>query len=225
MAKRKIKIKKNKIGAVLLVGLFGLLFFILVLRFSYIMITGHSNGQDLIMKANQKYLVNNQEQPERGKIYDRNGKVLAEDVERYKVVAVVDKKASENSKKPRHVVDKKKTAKELSKIIDMKPDEIEKRLNQKKAFQVEFGQKGTDLTYQDKEKLEKKNYVVRTREEKDERNLQISLTDHGKSIKKPLSEVSLKVFGEFDIDVNEAKELINHLQMFVSKNFDKSTEK
>ncbi|MBY6181496.1 penicillin-binding protein [Staphylococcus warneri] len=157
MAKRKIKIKKNKIGAVLLVGLFGLLFFILVLRFSYIMITGHSNGQDLIMKANQKYLVNNQEQPERGKIYDRNGKVLAEDVERYKVVAVVDKKASENSKKPRHVVDKKKTAKELSKIIDMKPEEIEKRLNQKKAFQVEFGQKGTDLTYQDKEKLEKKN--------------------------------------------------------------------
>ena len=74
-------------------------------------------------------------------------------------------------------------------------------------------------------KLEKKNYVVRTREEKDERILQISLTDHGKSIKKPLSEVSLKVFGEFDIDVNEAKELINHLQMFVSKNFDKSTEK
>ena len=29
--------------------------------------------------------------------------------------------------------------------------------------------------------------------------------------------MSLKVFGEFDIDVNEAKELINHLQMFVSK--------
>ena len=51
----KIKIK-NKIGAVLLVGLFGLLF-LLVLRFSYVMITGHSNGQDLIMKANEKYLV------------------------------------------------------------------------------------------------------------------------------------------------------------------------
>ena len=43
--------------------------------------------------------------------------------------------------KPRHVVDKKKTAKQLSKVIDMKPSEIEKRLNQKKAFQVEFGQK------------------------------------------------------------------------------------
>lgn len=55
------------------------------------------------------------------------------------------------------MVDKKKTAKELSKVIDMKPDEIEKRLNQKKVFQVEFGQKGTNLTYQDKEKLEKKD--------------------------------------------------------------------
>ena len=55
------------------------------------MITGHSNGQDLIMKANEKYGQNSQ-QPERGKIYDRNGKVLAEDVKRYKLVAVVDKK-------------------------------------------------------------------------------------------------------------------------------------
>ncbi len=116
------------------------------------MITGHSNGQDLIMKANEKYLVKNSQQPERGKIYDRNGKVLAEDVERYKLVAVVDKKASKESKKPRHVVDKKKTAKKLAEIIDMDADEIEKRLNNKKAFQIEFGQKGTNLTYQEKRK-------------------------------------------------------------------------
>ena len=42
----------------------------------------------------------------------------------------------------------------------MKPEEIEKQLNQKKAFQVEFGQKGTNLTYQDKQKLEKWTYQV-----------------------------------------------------------------
>lgn len=132
MAKRKIKIRKNKLGAVLLVGIFRLLFFILVLRYSYIMITGHSDGQDLVMRANEKYLVQNNEQAERGKIYDRNGKILAEDVERYKVVAVVDKSAGKSGDKPRYVEDKKKTAKELSKIIDMKPEEIEKQLNQKK---------------------------------------------------------------------------------------------
>ena len=60
------------------------------------------------MKANQKYLAQKTEQPERGKIYDRNGKILAEDVERYKIVAVVDKKADEGSDKPKHVVDKRR---------------------------------------------------------------------------------------------------------------------
>src|SRR5699024_8247532 len=108
-------------------------------------------------KANEKYLVNSQQQPERGKIYDRNGKVLAEDVERYKVVAVVDKKASEGSDKPKHVKDKKATAKKLATVIDMSAKDIEEKLNNKKAFQVEFGQKGTDLTYQEKEKIEKMN--------------------------------------------------------------------
>ncbi|MEK4562141.1 penicillin-binding transpeptidase domain-containing protein [Staphylococcus sp. FSL K6-3157] len=164
MAKRKIRFKKpnflikqSKIGAVLLVLGFGLLFFTLVLRYSYIMLTGHSSGEDLIMKANEKYLVQSQEQPERGKIYDRNGKVLAEDVERYKVVAIVDKKASEGSEKPKHVTDKKETAKKLATVIDMSEEDIEKRLDNKKAFQVEFGQKGSDLTYQEKEKIEKMN--------------------------------------------------------------------
>ncbi|WP_261721586.1 penicillin-binding protein [Staphylococcus equorum] len=164
MAKRKIRFKKpnflikqSKIGAVLLVLGFGLLFFTLVLRYSYIMLTGHSSGEDLIMKANEKYLVQSQEQPERGKIYDRNGKVLAEDVERYKVVAIVDKKASEGSEKPKHVKDKKETAKKLATVIDMSEEDIEKRLDNKKAFQVEFGQKGSDLTYQEKEMIEKMN--------------------------------------------------------------------
>ena len=92
----KIKIK-NKIGQSYLLVYSDCSFYI-GFKISYIMITGHSNGQDLVMKANEKYLVKNAQQPERGKIYDRNGKVLAEDVERYKLVAVIDKKASANSK-------------------------------------------------------------------------------------------------------------------------------
>ncbi|RIM09274.1 penicillin-binding protein, partial [Staphylococcus cohnii] len=77
--------------------------------------------------------------------------------ERYKVVAIVDKKASEGSEKPKHVKDKKETAKKLATVIDMSEEDIEKRLDNKKAFQVEFGQKGSDLTYQEKEKIEKMN--------------------------------------------------------------------
>ncbi len=74
-------------------------------------------------------------------------------------------------------------------------------------------------------KLEKKDYVVRTREEKDERNLQISLTEQGKAIKSPLAEISVKVFNEFNISEREASDIINNLRNFVSKNFDYSQQK
>ncbi|WP_239700308.1 MULTISPECIES: penicillin-binding transpeptidase domain-containing protein [unclassified Mammaliicoccus] len=151
----KIKIKKNKIGAVLLVSFFGLLFFILAVRYSYLMISGHSAGEDLAYRASEKYLRQSVAEPERGKIYDRNGKVLAEDTDSYKLVAILDKKMSKDSDKPLHVKDKKKTAKELSKIIDMDEKDILKKLETKKAFQVEFGQKGKDLTYKQKTQIEK----------------------------------------------------------------------
>ncbi|RIN91767.1 penicillin-binding protein [Mammaliicoccus sciuri] len=151
----KIKRKKNKIGAVLLVSFFGLLFFILAVRYSYLMISGHSAGEDLAYRASEKYLRQTVAEPERGKIYDRNGKVLAEDTDSYKLVAILDKKMSEGSDKPRHVKDKKKTAKALAKILDMDEDDILDKLKTKNAFQVEFGQKGKDLTYKQKTQIEK----------------------------------------------------------------------
>ena len=101
--------------------------------------------------------------------------------------------------------------------------EDDEKLNIKKLGERVFLDSGT-LTPLLK-KLEKKDYVVRSREEKDERNLQISLTERGKEIKKPLSEISMKVYSEFDINQDEAKELIENLQNFVSKNFDNSIEK
>lgn len=71
-------------------------------------------------------------------------------------------------------------------------------------------------------KLEKKGYVDRIRETNDERNLQISLTEKGKSIQEPLSKISMQVFGEFDMDLDEAIELKSTLQNFVNKNFSKN---
>lgn len=70
-------------------------------------------------------------------------------------------------------------------------------------------------------KLEKKGYVDRIRETNDERNLQISLTEKGKSIQEPLSKISMQVFGEFDMNLDEAIELKSTLQNFVNKNFSK----
>ncbi|UOB21314.1 penicillin-binding transpeptidase domain-containing protein [Macrococcus armenti] len=157
MSRSRLKLKKNKIGAVLLITLFGLLFFSLIFKYSFIMLTGQSNGQDLVMRASEKYVRNIVNQPERGKILDRNGQILAEDIESYKLVAILDERISKGSKKPKHVVDKKKTAKALSKIIDMKEKEIYKVLSNKKAFQVEFGKAGRDLTFEQKQSIQNLN--------------------------------------------------------------------
>ncbi|MGZ1866581.1 MarR family winged helix-turn-helix transcriptional regulator [Staphylococcus argenteus] len=101
--------------------------------------------------------------------------------------------------------------------------ENDEKLNIKKLGERVFLDSGT-LTPLLK-KLEKKNYVVRTREEKDERNLQISLIEHGKEIKEPLTEISIKVFKEFNISGPEASDLIQNLRNFVSKNFDNYDKK
>ena len=93
--------------------------------------------------------------------------------------------------------------------------ENDEKLNIKKLGERVFLDSGT-LTPLLK-KLEKKDYVVRTREEKDERNLQISLTEQGKAIKSPLAEISVKVFNEFNISEREASDIINNLRNFVSK--------
>ncbi|PJM54173.1 MarR family winged helix-turn-helix transcriptional regulator [Staphylococcus epidermidis] len=101
--------------------------------------------------------------------------------------------------------------------------EDDEKLNIKKLDERVFLDSGT-LTPLLK-KLEKKNYVIRTREEQDERNLQISLTERGKDIQNVLSDISQSVFNEFNITQEETQNLVEDLQNFVTKNFDKTVEK
>ena len=101
--------------------------------------------------------------------------------------------------------------------------EDDEKLNIKKLGERVFLDSGT-LTPLLK-KLEKKNYVIRTREEQDERNLQISLTERGKDIQNVLSAISQSVFNEFNITQEETQNLVEDLQNFVTKNFDKTVEK
>lgn len=101
--------------------------------------------------------------------------------------------------------------------------EDDEKLNIKKLGERVFLDFGT-LTPLLK-KLEKKNYVIRTREEQDERNLQISLTERGKDIQNVLSDISQSVFNEFNITQEETQNLVEDLQNFVTKNFDKTVEK
>lgn len=88
--------------------------------------------------------------------------------------------------------------------------EDDEKLNIKKLGERVFLDSGT-LTPLLK-KLEKKNYVIRTREEQDERNLQISLTERGKDIQNVLSDISQSVFNEFNITQEETQNLVEDLQ-------------
>ena len=89
--------------------------------------------------------------PNRGNIYDIKGNVLAQDVSSYTLIAFLSKTRS-TEKVIRHVVDKEKTAKELSKKIDMSYEKILTILN-KDAYQVEFGLAGKNLSQSKMEEI------------------------------------------------------------------------
>ncbi|MBT2726018.1 penicillin-binding protein [Bacillus sp. ISL-75] len=144
-------------GAAILFGLFGLLFFVLLFRYFSIQISGEVDGQPLAAKAQEKYSREGNLAALRGDIFDRNGGVIAEDTNAYTLIAILDKKMTTNPKKPQHVKNLDKTAKELAKYLEMDESEIYSILSKGKEnnkFQVEFGKAGRDITHQTKKKIE-----------------------------------------------------------------------
>jgi penicillin-binding protein 2B len=141
-------------GAAVLFVIFCLLFFILIFRYFSIQFTGEVGGQPLVAKAQQKYSREGVLEGTRGVIYDRNGEVVAEDTASYNLTAILASNMPKNSKKPPHVENPRKTAKELAKYINMKEADIYSILTKKGLFQVEFPQGGRDMDHQTKNKIE-----------------------------------------------------------------------
>ena len=136
--------------------LYGGLFFLLLSRFVFIQFTGTAEGQELSTKAENKYSREQILQANRGKIIDRNGEVIAEDTLSYKMIAVLSPSATNNSSLQRHVSDSAKTAKILSKYIDMTEQEIQNLLDKNikaEKYQVEFGKAGRDISNQQMEEI------------------------------------------------------------------------
>ncbi|MEH7492991.1 penicillin-binding protein, partial [Neobacillus niacini] len=128
-------------------------FFILLFRYFTIQFTGEVGSQPLAAKAEQKYSRTGNLEAARGVIYDRNEVVISEDTTSYTLIAVLDKKMTTNPKKPNHVTDPEKTARELANIIDMEESKIYSILT-KDQFQVEFGKAGRDISHQTKKEIE-----------------------------------------------------------------------
>ncbi len=145
------KTKRLSVGALLIYLGIGVLFVCIFWQFSYLMIVKTLDDEDLVAHGHDKYTRSAVIEAERGKITDRDGNVLASDMESYRLAIITD------SDYPNHVTDPEKAAETLAGVIEMDQKEIEKRIKEgieKKQFQVEFGKEGRDLSFNQKKTLE-----------------------------------------------------------------------
>ncbi|WP_125762662.1 penicillin-binding transpeptidase domain-containing protein [Companilactobacillus hulinensis] len=134
------------------------LFFVTAIwRFTSISTGKHYNGINLEQRTKMKYQRTSKVNAKRGDILDANGDMIAGDSTIYNIYAVLDKSSKTSDGKKDYVSNKKKTASVLSKYLPLSKKQILKYLNpeNKKAYQVEFGQSGRGLSIEIKNKIKK----------------------------------------------------------------------
>ena len=150
--KTRNKIKYSKV--VILLSLF--LFVIMILRVIELSTSKEIDGTNLQALASKRTTKTDIIEAKRGTIYSSDNEALAINVASYKIIAYLSEKRTDDKDNPQHVVDKEKTAKELSSILGISEEELLERLN-KDAYQTEFGSKGKGLSELVKTKIESLN--------------------------------------------------------------------
>lgn len=132
------------------------IFLTIIGRFSYIAVSGKVQSVNLSSQAKKLYTDNKTIRAQRGSILDSDGQPIAEDTSTYDLYAVLSKKQVGPNNKPLYVTNKDKTAKILSKYLPISYNKAFKALNPEdsKAFQVEFGSAGKNISVATKEKIE-----------------------------------------------------------------------
>lgn len=148
------KLRINKFLYVIVFFLFA--FFAVALGYRCLVNYEATPGVSITDFINNRNILEDVLLPERGAIYDKNGNVLAQDVSSYTLIAYLDSSRTVDETKPRHVVDKKKTAEVLSKYINTSYERILELLS-KDAYQVEFGTGGKNLSQLEMEKIKNLN--------------------------------------------------------------------
>ena len=151
--KKRNPLKNRKLVAILLFFASIVIYAVFAGRFTYIMVKGEVNGENLETNVNNLYTRSSVLEANRGTIYDVGGNPVAMDATSYSLYAVLTDEWSNNKKNPQYVVDKEKTAEVLSQYISMSEEEILQKLNQDLS-QVEFGTAGKNLSYDIKSDIE-----------------------------------------------------------------------
>ncbi len=117
-------------------------FFAIIIKLSLVSLADKTNGIDLTTFVENRNTETEILKAERGKIFSTDGEILAQSVYAYKVQAILSESRTKDPENPEHVVDKEKTADELSKILLAPRDYIYKQLCTENVYQVEFGSYG-----------------------------------------------------------------------------------
>ena len=134
-----------------------LLFALIILRLAQLSLATEIDGTNLKELASKRTTRTDTILAKRGTIYSSDGETLAQNVSSYKIIAYLDEKRTTNPKKPQHVVDKEKTAKELSPILGIEEEKLLEYLSKENVYQTEFGSKGKGLTELTKQKIDDLN--------------------------------------------------------------------
>lgn len=133
-----------------------LFFIVVIIRLTYLSLATKVDNTNLNDFAANRNTTKRIIYAKRGNIYDSSKNLLAQTVNSYTLIAHL--KPSHKSEEGKTIIDKKSTAKELSKIINMTEDQILNLLN-KDVNQVELGPGGRALSEVKKEQIDKLNIV------------------------------------------------------------------
>ncbi len=146
---KKSKKNRNEINFHNFVYILALFLFVgLALRCAYLGLSTEVDGINLQVFASKRTTRKDITSAKRGTIYDKNGKVLAQNVYSYTLIAYL----SSNRGEGEYVKDKETTAEALATVIAMEKEEILRLLN-KDSYQTEFSSAGRGLTELTKEKI------------------------------------------------------------------------
>lgn len=149
------KVLKRSMNNLLVIALMVMVVgLILLFRMGQLAITKKVNHVDL---ANYRQELSNGSsiaEARRGNIYDQKGLPIAIDTTSYSLYAILEHEQGEPSSQP---INKERTAKVLSKHIDMSQEQIADLLNTPDVYQVEFGPAGKNLTAEQERAISKEN--------------------------------------------------------------------
>ena len=140
--KRNNSLKFNLKMTMLLVSF---LFVLICAKLVYVAISKEVDGIDLRVFADNRNTEKRTIYASRGSIFYNNGEELAVDVNAYTVIAYLSSSRTKDINNPQHVIDKERTAKELSSILKVEEAHILKLLNYENRYQVELKRGITEL--------------------------------------------------------------------------------